>query len=151
MSAHLSINRILVPVDFYEESLRSLKVALEMARRNDAQVILLNVVDQGLAPVLHAFDRPEEDFYKTMREKARKAMDSHLGPDDAPFVAEKLVVQGKPREEIVEVARDFSIDIIVMARRSTTKLRYAILGSVTESVLRETPCAVLVLPAPSPE
>jgi nucleotide-binding universal stress UspA family protein len=148
MSSHLPLNRILVPLDFYEESLRSLRVALEMARLNDAKVVLLNVVDQGLTPILHAFDRPEEDFYKSMRDKALESMEESLEEADRPYIAERLVVQGKPREEIVEVAKDQSIDLIVMARRSTTKLRYAILGSVTESVLRETACAVLVLPAP---
>ena len=55
---------------------------------------------------------------------------------------------GKPIDEIVKVAAE-SFDLIVMATHGRTGLSKFVLGSVTEGVLRRSPCPVLVISAQS--
>ena len=52
---------------------------------------------------------------------------------------------GPPASAIVEVARTEKVDLIVMATHGRSGLEHLVLGSVVESVLRNTPAPVLVL------
>jgi nucleotide-binding universal stress UspA family protein len=63
---------------------------------------------------------------------------------------ERLVVRGRPRHEIVAVAADIGVDLIVLARHGSSGIRHAFMGSTAESVLRHARCPVLVLP-PAPD
>jgi nucleotide-binding universal stress UspA family protein len=52
---------------------------------------------------------------------------------------------GAPYEEIVRVAREKEVDLIVIATRGYTGLKHCLLGSITERVVNVSPCPVLVV------
>lgn len=52
---------------------------------------------------------------------------------------------GKPAEEILRVARDEGVDLIVMGTHGRTGLRHVLMGSVAETVMRTAPCAVFTV------
>jgi nucleotide-binding universal stress UspA family protein len=56
-----------------------------------------------------------------------------------------LVRKGRPHREIVEAARTLKVDLIVISTHGYTGVNRALLGSVTERVVREAPCPVLVV------
>ncbi len=56
-----------------------------------------------------------------------------------------LVLPGNPQLEIVRVAQQRGVDLIVMATHGRTGLSHALSGSVTERVVRNAPCPVLSL------
>jgi len=55
----------------------------------------------------------------------------------------ELLVQGKPSAEIVRVARDETVDMIVLGTHGKGLLDKALFGSTTERVVRNGPCPVL--------
>jgi len=64
-----------------------------------------------------------------------------------PGAATAKVTVGKPAEEILQVARDEAIDLIVMGTHGRTGLRHVLLGSIAETVVRTAPCPVFTVKA----
>ena len=62
-----------------------------------------------------------------------------------PESATAKVTVGKPAEEILQVARDEAVDLIVMGTHGRTGLRHVLLGSIAETVVRTAPCPVLTV------
>ena len=58
---------------------------------------------------------------------------------------ETLQRLGVPYEEIVDVAKELAVDLIVIATHGYTALKHFLLGSTTERVVRLAPCPVLVV------
>ena len=58
---------------------------------------------------------------------------------------ETMVKQGIPWHCIVELATQLGCDLIVMGTQGRTGLKYALLGSVAEKVVRHASCSVLVV------
>ena len=148
MSAPFACRKLLVPLDFSDDSQRALAYGLALAATVGAEVALLTVIEDSFPyPELFAWDHPDEEFYKSMRERALHHMDELLrGAAAAAGSVERLVVRGRPRAEIVAVAADIGADLIVLARHGSSGIRHAFMGSTAESVLRHASCPVLVLP-----
>jgi len=148
MNAPFPPKKVLIPLDFSDDSQRALRYGLALATAAQAQVALLTVIEDRFPyPELFAWDHPDEDFYKSMRERALHHMGEVLQSAAAPAVGvEKLVVRGRPSHEIVVVAADIGADLIVLARHGSSGIRHAFMGSTAESVLRHASCPVLVLP-----
>jgi nucleotide-binding universal stress UspA family protein len=61
------------------------------------------------------------------------------------------VRRGNPSVEIVELATEADIDLIIMGTRGLTGLRHAVMGSVAEHTVRRAPCAVMTVKGKPPE
>ena len=64
-----------------------------------------------------------------------------------PGAATAKVTVGKPAEEILQVARDEAVDLIVIGMHGRTGLRHVLLGSIAETVVRTAPCPVFTVKA----
>ena len=142
------VKKILAPTDFSELSKRGVRYALEMARDTSAEVIIYHVIDLGDEPPdIHAPFGP----YHDMREDHRRVMDKFLSDafsDCIDLVEVRQVVEfGRSFKNIVELANQESVDVIVMATHGRTGLEHMILGSVTEKVVARATRPVLVIPA----
>lgn len=140
-----SWKKICCPVDFSETSRVALETAAGLARREEAELTLLFVLETPAAvaefPIL-----PAEFLEQTIREVERKldrwrTEAEHLR--GAPAKAE--VVSGSPAHEIVRYAREGGFDLVVVGTHGRTGIRHMVLGSVAERVIREAHCAVLVV------
>ena len=152
MGAAFPSKKVLIPLDFSDDSRRALVYGMALAASTGAQVSLLTVIEDRFPyPELFAWDHPDEEFYKSMRERALHHMEELLqGTAEPGTTVERLVVRGRPRQEIVAVAADVGADLIVLARHGSSGIRHAFMGSTAESVLRHARCPVLMLP-PAPE
>lgn len=138
-------DRILVPVDFGPGSSHALELAIDLARRFDAKVTLLHVVSlpapytlayaEGLSWPVNELDTAAKRELDAVRRQAEKKYSN----------VETVVVSGDPREQIVEVAREANMDLIVMATNARRGLARAFLGSVAERVVRTAPVPVLTV------
>ncbi len=127
-----------------------------MGGQFDARVQLLYVLeDLPNVPVIsfeHLPSATPEEFYQETEKRATarlvKLCDEHV-PEAVR--GEVLLRRGHPSLEIVLTAESERFDLIVMSTHGRTGLKHALLGSVTEKVVRKAPCPVLVVRAPEEE
>jgi nucleotide-binding universal stress UspA family protein len=67
----------------------------------------------------------------------------------AGLAGEIVVVHGTPSQEILDTAKRYQVDLIVMGTHGRTGLPHILLGSVAEKVVRLAPCPVLVARHPT--
>ncbi len=143
----LHLTQILVPTDFSEHSSRALGYAAALARQLGAKLVLLHVVAgealENLAKA-HVPPHPVDLVYEDLGQQVRGQFVQHVAPGVRKTLeTETLVLPGVPFMEILRVARVRSVDLIVMATHGRTGLSHALMGSVTEKVIRKAPCPVL--------
>jgi nucleotide-binding universal stress UspA family protein len=142
----IKLAKILVPTDMSEFSEHALKYGCEFARRFQAELHLLNVVQDVVAMVPEpgmAFPAPGE----YMRELQQASEESLNRLPDPQWVEGVTVIRevrvGTPFVEIVRYARTGDIDLIVIGTHGRSGLAHVLLGSTAERVVRKAPCPVL--------
>jgi universal stress protein A len=144
--ARPKFERILVAVDFSEESRSALACAAEMASKFDASLTLVHVVEPHFGPPeadlppLSGEASDAEEFAEAKLE-LNALGEQMLGPCR---VVETTVRAGLAFFEITEAAKALGADLIVVGTHGYTGLKRALLGSTAEKVVRHAPCPVLV-------
>jgi universal stress protein A len=144
----LTSPEMLVPVDFSPCSLNALKVAIGMAAP-EGDVTLLHVIDQQfIDDAVAAGLGSSEDIRNRLKEQADANFISMLeGIDTGQVDIEKMTVVGLPFVEILKIARDLDLPMIVMGVRGrSTPPEEILFGSTAEKVLRGSRVPVLCVP-----
>lgn len=145
----LALDRILVSVDFSPASESALRRALDLAGRTGADLCLLHVVP-GLSAndaSVESLADEEREFYRRVWERAERDLDAflHRSPPSGVQLHHKLVA-GVPTRTILAQAEEEDADLIVMGTHGRRGMRRLVLGSVAETVLRQSERPVLVVP-----
>jgi nucleotide-binding universal stress UspA family protein len=142
----LTVRRILCPVDFSEPSQRALRYALAIARWHESEVAVLHVQDVLLhAATVEAGAYPE--LAQIQYEELQHLIDAAGGSHG--HVRAHVATGGAVPGILKHAAREGS-DLIVMGTHGRSGLARAVLGSVTEGVVRQAGVPVLTIP-PSAE
>jgi nucleotide-binding universal stress UspA family protein len=142
-------NRILVPLDGSELAERALEPALKIGRRQKGEVILLRVpvYKHVMVPSTAGYGHflPDQSFEE---QKAgdeaylKEVQRTRVHPD---VTIRTKMVGGDVAGVIVDTAVDEEVDLIVMTTHGYSGFTRWMLGSVTERILRGSPCPVLVI------
>jgi universal stress protein A len=146
----MKIERILFPIDFSEGSMNALDYAVSLSKEYNAKLYLLHVVhDISMTAGWQVPHIRVDELYRDMEEGAKKQIEKCCEEDlrDVKDV-EKIVIRGIPDEEILKVARDEKIDIIVIGTHGRTGIDRLLFGSTAEKVVRRSPCPVLSVRLP---
>lgn len=146
------IEKILVPIDFSENSRVALEYAIFEATHHRAAIDIMHVYfsPRHLSPEM-LLDLPQ-DVKKAMaahlRKKAEEAMTVFLGALNIPEELElkQRLEIGRPMRTIVAIAKRDGHDLIVMGTRGQNRLKNLFLGSVAERVVSRAPCPVVAVP-----
>lgn len=144
----LSSPEILVPVDFSPCSVNALRVALGLAAP-DGDLTLLHVIDENfIEDAVAASLGTSEEIRERLRQLAEHNFDTVLAEIEAGQVEiEKMIVVGAPFVEILKIARDLDLPMIVMGVRGrSTPPEELLFGSTAEKVLRGSRVPVLCVP-----
>lgn len=133
-----NVKNILVTTDFSEYSAEALDYAISIADMYQAELHLLHVAEE---PVKGA-----DDTYEIARKSMKKFVYEHV--DETVWVLQAIRI-GHPHEEIVQYARAYNIDLIVIATHGRTGLSHVIMGSIAEKVIRHSPVPVLTVRPPA--
>jgi len=140
--------RILCPVDFSHGSTSALSYALHVAEGAQAQLTLLHAIE--IVPELR--ETPSSESVGTDRARAAAEADclqrlNQSVPEEArTYCTVKSVVrQGPAHSEILKLARERGIDLIVMGVQGRGALERLIFGSNTARVTRAATCPVLIV------
>ncbi|MGD8861146.1 MAG: universal stress protein [Myxococcales bacterium] len=144
----MGVEHILCPVDFSDTSEFALTYAALLAKKLGARVTALHAFELG------------EGIYPDDAIPMRDNLMQQLGPDldrrlselaarcDHGALIETLRVEGAAHRVICEQAEALGVDLIVMGTHGRSGLAHALLGSVTERVLRTAPVPVLTVRKP---
>lgn len=158
------LKHVLCPTDFSPASKAGEAWGLHLGSLGVEEISLIHVVENPLIDVYEP-DKAEIDLQRIMEEArqhpprsaqpfwehAHHVSQQKLSALRDQFLAassqrvELLVRDGPASEEIVKAAEEQRADVIVMATHGRTGIRHLLLGSVTEKVLRASPCPVLVV------
>lgn len=136
---------ILVAVDGSPDADAALRHAQSLARDQHARLILLTVVPTAAPQVVSpgAFLPPPGDAGEAFARILREAADA-VAPD---IGVELRLDRGRPAQRILAVARECGCDLIVMGFHGHGRLHHALMGSVSDSVLRAAGLPVLLMRA----
>lgn len=141
----IQIKKILVPTDFSESAKHALNYGVSFAREYKADLILVHVVETltvGYAsdlfpvPMAEVFDEISGYAKTEIGKLATEIREKGLS-------VREMVLQGKPSAEIVRIAKEEGVDIIVLGTHGKGMLDQALFGSTAERVIRKAPCPVL--------
>ena len=144
----LTSPEILVPIDFSSCSVNALRVAMAMAAP-EGDLTLLHVIDEEfIESAVAAGLGSTEDLRQRLKEQAEANFTTMLeGLDSGNVNMEKMIVVGLPFVEILKIARDLDLPMIVMGIRGrSTPAEELLFGSTAEKVLRGTRVPVLCVP-----
>lgn len=141
----VDIRNILVPIDIYEKVDSALSYAMDLAERTKARVSVVYVFS------LYAYDyeMPHsllQDLIKFSSDELERRVDEIKLQRGIQLEINKEVIHGiSPAISIVDYASSKNIDLIVINTHGRKGIKKFILGSVTEKVVQNSPCSVLVL------
>jgi nucleotide-binding universal stress UspA family protein len=134
------IKKILAPTDFSDISAKGISYACQLAKEVGAELVIINVVILDESNLIN----------KREMEQHKHQLDEFLNDkvgDMAPGTnIRKVVEPGQADTTIVHWADNEGIDLIVMSSHGRGGLARMLMGSVTEEILRKSPCPVLVVP-----
>ena len=131
---------ILFPTDFSTASDAALEHAAALAKQSDARLLIVHVEEPPLAyggGELY-YGLPEPDSARIL------AMLEDVKPADPAVPFTHRLTMGDPAGEVVRLAADEGVDMIVMGTHGRTGLTRLLMGSVAEAIVRRAPCPVLV-------
>ncbi len=152
----LPIRKILCPTDFSEPAYKGVEAGAELAEKLSARLILAHVVTPPLLPVgAHPaagvagegqrtpllLDERQAQARAEMQELLDKRIPDHL--ESATHI-----LFGRPADEIVRLAEEEDVDLIVIATHGQTGWGRIFFGSVAEKVVRLAECPVLTVKRP---
>src|SRR5262245_17774266 len=144
-----AIRRILCPTDHSEFSSRALAYAIPLARWYEATITALHVYTLSPLPPTKIPPASPPHLSPEARETMLDVMGRFTKPARAAGVlVDEIVVEGDPVEEIVKQAR--RADLLVLGTHGRKGVERLVHGSVTEKVLRKSPCPVLTVPRHAP-
>ena len=138
-------SKILVPVDGSNEARLAFEKAIEVAKRNRAQVLIAHIIDTRVLQTPTSFEgnfneeiqRQTENLFQEYRQYAQEH-----DFNDIDFVLE----YGSPKVYISKnIPKDYQIDLIMMGATGLNAVERLFIGSVSEYVIRNASCDVLVV------
>ncbi len=141
----MAIERILVPLDFSEPSLRALDEAVEFNRPYEAELILLSVVERGFyeSPLLVRDSGALLENQARATEEKLEEICRSLGKKGVK--CRTFVEFGAAYQAIIEAAKKVHANLIVISTHGRTGLAHVLIGSVAERVVQHAVCPVLVI------
>jgi nucleotide-binding universal stress UspA family protein len=136
------IRKILCPVDFSDLSKKALRISRELSDAFSSDLQVMHVLPEFAMKKMKipaGRGRAVKDLYE--QEKMRFDGFLSVSSPDTQGVME----QGEPHKRIVALAREKDSDLIVIGARGLGFIRGMLIGSVTDAVLKSSPCPVLVI------
>lgn len=156
--------KLLLPVDGSSASMNAVKKAIEIANKDGLSIKLITVIRDnsqgskrnenlwrqvdGSIISGNARTMNNDDTTSKAKDNADELLNSIVDEFDFGNIkVEKDVLVGEPYDKILETAENEKFDLIVMGNRGFSKIKRFFTGSVTQRVISEAKCPVLVIHA----
>lgn len=141
--------RILIPVDASPCSVNGLTEALRLARALNARVMLLHVVNELISEPVLTPSEYHQQLIESMRAAGKETLaDAHDLANEQGVQAEVKLIEtigGRASDCIVDAAKSWGADLIVMGTHGRRGMSRLTMGSDAELVVRSAPVPVLLV------
>ncbi len=146
-----SLSSILVPLDSSPLSERALPWAMSLARKTDARVTLVSVIDVNQVAAYAGIDR-QPDLLAGLEDEARDLAREYLDEVVRRVRSQGIratweVRLGRPSDEIIRIAETTAADLVVMSTHGRGGIRRWAFGSITDDVLQRGSTPVMIIPS----
>src|SRR3954452_11309834 len=139
--------KILLATDGSDESDLAATTAAELAKSTDSELDVIYVleVEPWNLPQRELVEYPQR--YEDLKEEGRRIRDRHVEKIEAGggSVSNAHLATGNPADQIVAYAQDEGAGLIVMGSRGLGGIRRALMGSVSDAVVRHAHCPVMIV------
>jgi nucleotide-binding universal stress UspA family protein len=150
--------RILLATDGSEEASLATEAAVEISQKTGSELHVIHVY--GVAPIYPLYPEAtdpggaeledpvlEEELESLSEQRAREVLDAAVekAQSAGATVAQAHLRKGGVPHEIVALAEDLEVGLIVVGSRGHGGIRRALMGSVSDAVVRHAHCPVLVV------
>jgi nucleotide-binding universal stress UspA family protein len=140
------MKRILVPTDFSKHAEYALRVAAQIAKKNNSEIFLLHMLElphQGSDAMSSGADIPQIMLYKDM---AINKLEELMEVDFLEGISVSEIIQfEKAFDGIMEISKKNNVDLIVMGSHGASGYEEMFIGSNAEKVVRASDVPVLVI------
>lgn len=151
----MQIRSILLPTDFSECASHALSFATSLARVFKASIICVHVVEPVVPTVGYTGitePLPIADISEQLEDSATRELPKIAECEECTGLdIEEIIAHGDAAAEIVRVAKERNVDLIVISSHGRTGLGRILFGSTAEEIVRHATCPVLVVKPPPEE
>ena len=137
-------NKILVPVDFSDQSLIALDQSYNLARHYRAEITLLYVIESRDNIISKLFGKEDDVAFKKEIEKKLESLSAEVEKKSG-IKANFIVAKGSPYDKIVEVSDQINAIFIIMGTNGASGWKEKFIGSNALRVVKETSCPVITI------
>jgi nucleotide-binding universal stress UspA family protein len=145
----MQIRSILLPTDFSECGNYALSYAASLARTFGASIICVHVIEPMVPTVGYSGmtePLPIADITDQLEDSAERELPKFAESEECVGLEiEELIAHGEAASEIVRVANERNVDLIVVSSHGRTGLGRILFGSTAEAIVRHASCPVLVV------
>lgn len=138
--------KILVPTDGSDFAKKAEHVALEMAKLMDSEIIAVSIIENSFVNGLPLDDEVYElnTILKEDSENNIKEFEHMDDEEDFNVKITSIIKEGSPAKEILKVAEEENVDLIVIGSSGKSRFDKFLMGSVADKVSKHAHCSVLV-------
>lgn len=137
--------KILVPVDFSGLSEKAFFAAVDLAKELNASLHVVHIVQ------IHSTNIPEsgmvhfEELQKKEEANAKTKLDKYIENNGGGLDISTTILHGDPAAQINKTVKETGADMIIMGTHGRTGMAHLLMGSVAESVLRNSKVPVMCI------
>lgn len=137
--------KIMVAVDGSEEAELAFKKAVNVANRNHAELLLAHVIDTRAFQTVSSFDGMLAEQATEMAKQTLSDYEKYARENGNEQVS-SVIEYGSPKPIIAkQIPQDQAVDLIMLGATGLNAVERLFIGSVSEYVIRNAPCDVLVV------
>ena len=138
--------RILVPIDGSQLSLKAAKQGIYIAKRLESEVVFLYVIDVRMIETSSLTGTDQGILRTRLRNVAERYLNEAAKlAEEENIMFQNRIREGLPAEDILKEIEDEKIDLVIMGSKGMSGAHRVIIGSTAEEIVRWSPCPVLIV------
>lgn len=136
---------VIVAIDGSKASEKAFEKSLVFAKDYQSCLILTHVIDSRIFTTAGSYD---SHLAEEMTKRAQELLDDYIKRANFEGVhyIKKCIEYGSPKVKIAkDIAKDFEADLIICGAKGLNAVERFLIGSVSESIIRNATCDVLVV------
>lgn len=138
-------NKLLIPIDGSDNSFRALEYAIFLSKNMGAQTTALHIMEN--LPFGHVqSEKALNELVSKHQEESKNILDKakDIGNKNGIRV-ETVLMKGDATSNIIDFSKKGNYDTIIMGRRGMGQFKQLVLGSISNKVLNQSDCTVVIV------